>query len=475
MAAVTTKLAQALLSKSAMTRAQRVLRDMVSDGAHEEASSLAQQMAERGVPARRFLNTIGAGEEGVAELVATPRGIAVDKTYYPGNPHATRSQLESRADVWDILHQEAPDLLPALRGTATVGRANPAVRHTLDYVPGRPGDLASDADWEAMDKVRARLGQLAPPTIEVGDVHPGNAIFDEQGNPKLVDAFLQSVFEEPAWGTKGHPNIADRTGNRGDAMRAYIHRGADPEGFLDPKTAAFEYGTKDKDIELWEAYTQAPSPMTLEPLMKQLDPLIQAEVNRWAGALARPVLEAKAKALALEAIKNYNPHAGAALGTHVVNRLKKLSRSVYTHQDAVRIPEYKKLKIHSYMRGQSELMDVHGREPTNEELADHLGWSPKALSDVQRTMRPELIQSEDVGGGLFERQSVWGSDSNDGMIDMVYYDLDPTDKLIFEHSTGYSGKPVLSNTELMQRTGLTQGQLSYRKRKIIDKIKLLAP
>jgi DNA-directed RNA polymerase specialized sigma subunit len=235
------------------------------------------------------------------------------------------------------------------------------------------------------------------------------------------------------------------------------------------------YRNKDKDIELWKAYKANPGPMTLEPLMKQLDPLLQAEVNRWSGALARQVLESKARKLALEAIKSYNPNMGAALGTHVVNRLKKLSRSVYTHQDAVRIPEYKKLKVHSYLRGQSELMDQFGRDPTNQELSDHLGWAPKTVSDVQRTMRPELIQSEDVGGGMFERQSVWGSDSEDGMVDMIYYDLDPIDKLIFEHSTGYSGKPVLNNTELMRKTGLTQGQLSYRKRKIVDKIKHLMP
>ncbi len=205
--------------------------------------------------------------------------------------------------------------------------------------------------------------------------------------------------------------------------------------------------------------------------MKQLDPVIQVEVNKWSGAIARPVLEAKAKSLALEAIKTYDPNKGAALATHVTNRLKKLSRKVYTHQDAVRLPEYKKLKVQSLHKANKQLMDVHGREPTNQELSDHLGWSPNMLSNVQQSQHAELIQSEDVGAGLFERQSVWGSDTDDGMIDMIYYDLSPTDKLIFEHSTGYSGKPILSNAELRRKTGLTQGQLSYRKRQLVDKLK----
>ncbi len=226
--------------------------------------------------------------------------------------------------------------------------------------------------------------------------------------------------------------------------------------------------TKSKDVELWEAYKKNPNQMTLQPLMKQLDPLLQNEVNKWAGAIGRPVLETRAKVLTLEAIKSYNPNGGAALATHVVNRLQKLSREVYTHQDAIRVPEYKKLKVQNYMRAERELMDEHGREPTQLELTEHLGWSPPMVSQVQRSISSEYVESQDTGAGMFETTSAWGSDAIDGMVDLLYYDLDPTDKLIFEHATGYSGKKILNNTQMTKQTGLSQGQLSYRKRKIID-------
>jgi len=232
---------------------------------------------------------------------------------------------------------------------------------------------------------------------------------------------------------------------------------------------------KDKDVELYEAYKKNPSPQTLKPLMKQLDGVLQNQVNKWSGAIARPVLEAKGRILTLEAIKSYNPHAGAALATHVTNRLKKLSREVYTHQDAVRLPEYKKLKVHAYLAAERDLMDEFGREPSNMEMTDHLSWSPKMLGEVQRSMNAELIESQDMGAGLFENKSVWGSESGDGMVDLVYYDLDPVDKQIFEHSTGYSGKPIMNNTALRKKTGLTQGQLSYKKRKLITKFKEISP
>jgi len=194
-------------------------------------------------------------------------------------------------------------------------------------------------------------------------------------------------------------------------------------------------------------------------------------VNKWVGPIARPVLEAKAKALALEAIKSYSPTGGAALASHITNRLLKLSRTVYSHQDAVRTPEHKKLKVMALNRAENDLMSIHGREPTNEELQQHLKWSPKMISEIQSATAPELLESGDVGGGLFETQSAWAADSPDGIVNMFYYDLNPTDKLIFEHSTGYSGKPILSNTELCKRTGLTVGQLSYRKTQIKNTLK----
>lgn len=227
---------------------------------------------------------------------------------------------------------------------------------------------------------------------------------------------------------------------------------------------------KEKDLALWTAYNRAPSSMTLKPLMKQIDPVIQGEVNKWVGAVARPVLEAKGRALALEAIKSYRPDAGAALATHITNRLLKLSRTVYSNQDAVRLPEHKKLKVNAYYNANRDLRAVHGREPTSVELADHLSWSPHMVSQIEASIAPELLGSEDMGAGLFETESIWAPNSDDGMVELIYFDLDPLDKLIFEHSTGYSGRPILSNPDLMAKTKLSQGQLSYRKKKLIDKI-----
>ena len=78
-------------------------------------------------------------------------------------------------------------------------------------------------------------------------------------------------------------------------------------------------GRKAKDRELWDRWKRSGSPQDLQAVLDQLKPVIAREVNRWAGGLARPTLETKAKALAVKAIKSYNPSHGTALSTHVTN------------------------------------------------------------------------------------------------------------------------------------------------------------
>ena len=59
----------------------------------------------------------------------------------------------------------------------------------------------------------------------------------------------------------------------------------------------------------------------------------------------------------------------------------------------------------------------------------------------------------------------------DNLVDFYYHGLAPMDKSLFEDVTGYGGKPILNNAQIMKKHNLTQGQLSYQKRKLIDSIK----
>ena len=226
--------------------------------------------------------------------------------------------------------------------------------------------------------------------------------------------------------------------------------------------------SKSKDIELWRKWKSTRSNDDLSALFKQMNPIIQKEVNRWSGVLSRFVIEAEARKLAIQAFDSYSETAGAALSTHLTNYLQKLSRLVYTHQNLARIPEYQTLKINAYRKAAGEAETELGRPASQQEVAERLGWSLAAVRELSKLVRSEQLE-------FHESMPSFGplTESEDGRIDLVYHDLNPVQKLIFEHQTGYGGADRYNNQQLMEKLKLTQGQLSYEKRRLIDRVKTL--
>ena len=216
-----------------------------------------------------------------------------------------------------------------------------------------------------------------------------------------------------------------------------------------------------KDDELYQQWRRTQSSTDLAALVKALDPLIQSEVNRRSSTLARDLLLIQGKKLAVDAIKSFDPAQNVKISTHVTNQLQKLSRVNYAHQNAARIPEHSMLQFHSVAIAKEDFHAQHGREPSLEELSDSLAWSPKKLKQFQTTFgRQELLESIDTPGDLFVHET------HDPHIDYVYSTLSPRQQLVFEHVTGYGGRPTLSNPQIIKKLGITQGVLSYEKTKI---------
>lgn len=227
----------------------------------------------------------------------------------------------------------------------------------------------------------------------------------------------------------------------------------------------------EKDLALWQSWKKAPTDANLSSLLHQVNPLVHREANKWAGSLARPLLVAEGQRLAVGAFHSYDPSKGAALGTHVVNALQKMSRLSYANQNVARLPENKMLMYHTFNVAQSKLTDEMGRSPTTDELADHLGWSIKHLTTFRKEIgRQELLES---GGNTPEGGNagpLFDADETDHTLDFVHHDLPPSQKMIFEHLTGYGGAPILSNGEIQKKLNLTQGQYSYLKQRMVATI-----
>jgi hypothetical protein len=93
-----------------------------------------------------------------------------------------------------------------------------------------------------------------------------------------------------------------------------------------------------------------------------------------------------------------------------------------------------------------------------------LNWSRPALEAFQKNVRKEYIET-DAPPPIFDVTEPEAG----GMVDFVYHDLAPKQKKLFEYTTGYRGTPVLDNAAIMKRLKMTQGQLSYQKRILVNK------
>lgn len=225
----------------------------------------------------------------------------------------------------------------------------------------------------------------------------------------------------------------------------------------------------DQDLALWKTWKRNPTDgSAASALLAKVSPLIAREASKWDQTLARPLLETEGKRLAMLAFHSYDPSKGAALGTHVVNQLQRMSRLAYSNQNVARLPENKMLWFHAYHKASAQLADELGRHPTTDELADELGWSLPRVEEFRRSIgRRELLES---GGPDEPAEGLHDGERQDHTVDFVHHGLPPVQKAIFEHLTGYAGAEQLSNQRIQHKLGLTQGQYSYQKAKLIEHV-----
>jgi predicted kinase len=94
--------------KNAARRSTKLLRQaMKQDPSGVDASALAHRMYARGAQPRPFIQELGAGVEGVADLVTTPEGLRVEKLHDLHSPWVTPERLSQKADYLTQM-QDAP-------------------------------------------------------------------------------------------------------------------------------------------------------------------------------------------------------------------------------------------------------------------------------------------------------------------------------------------------------------------------------
>lgn len=218
------------------------------------------------------------------------------------------------------------------------------------------------------------------------------------------------------------------------------------------------------------------SPSNMSRLLDTFAPTINSEIMRYEGP--KPLLRSRARVLAIKAIKSFNPMSGAKLQSWVVTNLQPLSRYGQKQRD-VHIPEVALRQAAEVNRVTEELRDDLGRDPTDDEIADEIGISPKRVANV-RKMSVASIPS----GQLDE---VAGEDGDSSIApavvtpsrlpfaqEAVYMSLDGTDRAIFDSLTGSHGARTVPARVIASRLGISPAAVSQRASRIAQQISEVA-
>ena len=222
----------------------------------------------------------------------------------------------------------------------------------------------------------------------------------------------------------------------------------------------------------YNAWKAQPGPGTTDKLLGAVDPILREALRIYGSSQGdSPTLRSKAKMLAIDAFGSYDP-TRAKLRTHLLSQLQGLRRMAAKEQQIISVPEQVLLDQGHLREAENKLRDQLGRDPSDWELADHTGLSPKRLAYL-RTMKPTFSEGKltrvDEEGSSMSTPAVEAGPSKEGnnaWLDFVYADLHPTDQLIMEHTLGLHGKKVLSNQEVARKLGLSPGAISQRKARI---------
>lgn len=223
-----------------------------------------------------------------------------------------------------------------------------------------------------------------------------------------------------------------------------------------------------KDLELWHRWDQnGRKPEDLEPLIKQVSPIINKQANVYSGRvnIPKPAVQAEFQIQAIKAIQSYDPNR-AALNTHLTHQLKKGKRYITTYQNIGRIAEPRIYRINQFQSERDQLRDELQRDPSSLELADRLKWPQKQVAAMESELRREVPLSTMPGGLTMNKPSKEAE-----VLRLLQYDLTPEEQVVYEYILGENGKPQLKPGQIARKLNMTPSKVSRIKMSIGKKAK----
>ena len=220
------------------------------------------------------------------------------------------------------------------------------------------------------------------------------------------------------------------------------------------------------------AWKASPSPATAGNMLRVLEPVIRQNLKAYGGRNAGPTLHSHARRITLDALKTYDPRQGA-LKTHLGAQLQGLQRHQAKQLQLVSVPERVAMDRQLLDASERELVDLHGRAPSDSEIADHSGMSLKRIAYVRR-YRGGFAEGQVEGfGATGDGEDADGTDF--GVVQdepiaakalFIYHELDPVNQAILDHGFGLHGRRKLAIGAIARKLNLSSSALSQRAQRL---------
>jgi len=224
------------------------------------------------------------------------------------------------------------------------------------------------------------------------------------------------------------------------------------------------------DLEWIDKWQKKRDPEAFSNLLSRFNPVVTKFVNQFGNTgVSKHALKAKAHTQLIKSLDTFNPNAGTQPITHIYNNMKKLNRMAAESLTSGHIPEERSLKLATFKTSVDNLTDRLGRDPAIDEIADELVWNKKEVARMQSELGGETTASN--ADFDFYGNSTTMVSRDKELADYLYSELDGEHKVIFEHTFGYGGQPILSNKELAKKLNTNEMFVSRAKKKMGSKLK----
>jgi DNA-directed RNA polymerase sigma subunit (sigma70/sigma32) len=180
-----------------------------------------------------------------------------------------------------------------------------------------------------------------------------------------------------------------------------------------------------------------------------------------------------------DSLNTFDPSRGASLKTHIWNGVEnKLKRINYKYGNLARIPERSGNTLGVYdinvLNNTEELLRQKlNREPTIDEIATDMGVRPDQVEGLKKEIRKDLSLNAD----LEELTQFDENATDEDVMHMLYYDMNPQQKLLYDYTNGKHGKQAILKPSgkpdfnaIARKMGISNDQVQKIRKQLVKMI-----